>query len=139
MMPERRPGTPTVVDGIRYRSKFEAAVAQDLLNRGVEFGYEAERLAYEVPRIYVVDFTILRPRHLRIEVKGYFPPEDRRRLVELKRKHPDLDLRLVFQRAKTRISKARGASTYAQWAERNGFPWAEGRVPEEWIEEVNDG
>lgn len=69
-----------------------------------------------------------------IEAKGRLTPQDRRKLIEVKRAHPEIDLRLLFQRANTRLSKARNSMTYAQWAKRHGFLWAEGPdVPREWV------
>jgi hypothetical protein len=115
---------------VYYRSGFEAGVAHDLHRREIGFEYEAHKFLYEIPAIYVVDFSI---GDMHIEAKGYFSPADRRKLLEVKRAHPDLDLRLLFQRANTRLSKARRSMTYGQWATRHGFPWAEGTVPDHWL------
>lgn len=121
----------TEVNGTRYRSRFEASVALDLHDRGAVFEYESETYFYESPRMYVPDFSLR--NGIQVEVKGWLLEADRRKLLEVKRANPDLDLRLVFQRASARISKAPRALTYAQWAEKHGFPWAESRVPEEWL------
>lgn len=44
------------------------------------------------------------------------------------------DIRLVFSRPNNRLSKS-SKTTYAQWAVKHGFPWAEGTVPASWIKE----
>ena len=92
----RRPGTRTTVEGITYRSKFEASVAVDLSDRGIEAAYESMRIDYDMPRIYVPDFIL--PNGVIVECKGYFPPEDRAKMMEVKRNNPDLDIRILFQR-----------------------------------------
>jgi hypothetical protein len=125
----------TVVNGTRYRSGFEAAVARALLDRGVEFGYERVKLFYERPCVYILDFNI---GDLMIEVKGYFSPADRRKMLEVQRSNPGIDLRIVFQNASNKLSRAPRSSTYGQWATRNGFKWAEGEVPEAWLLEIGD-
>jgi hypothetical protein len=126
------PSRATVVDGTRYRSGAEAAVARDLIDRGVSFTYEAERFLYESPRVYTPDFNLANGIH--VEFKGRFTSEDRRKLLDVKRANPTLDLRIVFQRARARLSRAPKSQTYGAWATKHGFPWAEGRVPEEWLQ-----
>jgi hypothetical protein len=52
----------------------------------------------------------------------------------VKEQHPLFDIRFVFQRSQNKISK-NSKTTYAMWAELNGFPWAEGLIPPEWLKE----
>lgn len=142
-----RKSTATEVDGVRYRSAFEASVAADLAERGVPFQYEATQLCYEVPRVYVVDFDVpggsipkgervvstVSAHTVHVEVKGYFPREDRQKLLEAKRANPDRDIRIVFQNPRNKLTKAKRSMTYGQWADRHGFKWAKGSVPDEWL------
>lgn len=129
-MPPR--GTATRRGSTRYRSKFEAKIAEDLEARGIAFRYEAERLPYEEPRIYVSDFVL--PHAVFVEAKGYFSPQDRKKLLALRRAHPDLDLRLLFERPENKIGKGPHSATYAKWATANGFKWAKGPgIPQEWV------
>lgn len=126
-----------MVEGVGLvRSKYEARVAADLLERGIHPHYEEVRLPYEVPRIYVADFAPRTPsgRQVIIEAKGYFPLEDRRKVLEMVRANPAIDFRLLFQKASTKVR--RGAKlTYAGWADKHGIPWAEGLVPDAWLED----
>jgi hypothetical protein len=124
-----RSKAPSQLNG--YRSQFERDVATDLCGRGVEFRYEDETLLYEIPCAYVPDFTLA--SGIIVETKGYLSPEDRRKLLELKRSHPARDIRLLFQRATNRLGRGPRSLTYAQWAQRHGFQWAEGLVPQSWI------
>jgi hypothetical protein len=61
-----------------------------------------------------------------IEAKGYFRPEAKRKMVAVKRQHPELDIRLIFYSA----SKAN-----VRFAERYGFKYSVGEIPEEWLTE----
>ena len=120
--------------GVRYRSRFEASVAEQLQKAHVPFTYEDHEFFYEIPSVYLVDFA-LRNGRMFIEVKGYMPPADRRKLLAVKKCHPSEDIRLVFQRASNKLSRAPKSLTYGQWAQRHGFPWAEGAVPLSWLRE----
>lgn len=126
-----------MIDGIRYRSRFEAGFAGLLKHRRISFTYERETILYEVPRVYLPDFKIRTAsgKEFFVELKGYFPSEDRSKLAEVKRAHPTLDLRLIFQRADTRLSKAARAWSYGQWATNHNFLWADGTLPDAWMEE----
>jgi hypothetical protein len=119
---------PTI-EGTPYRSKFEVGIAADLEARGVPFEYEKLRLKYTTEHTYKPDFTA---GTVVIEAKGYFTSEDRSKLLAVKKANPDLDLRLLFQRASNKLFKE-SETTYADWADKHGFPWAEGRVPDEWL------
>jgi hypothetical protein len=52
----------------------------------------------------------------------------------LAEQYPELDIRFVFMRASNPIYKG-SKTTYADWAERYEIPWADGRIPEEWLKE----
>lgn len=122
----------------QYRSKLEERIASQLENAGVEFAYENLKLKYSIPaRIatYTPDFCV---GPLVIEAKGYFrQASDRQKLILVKQAYPDLDIRIVFQRASNPIYKG-SPTSYARWAEDHGFKWADGgRIPEEWLEQLN--
>jgi hypothetical protein len=59
-----------------------------------------------------------------VECKGYLRPEDKAKLVAVKRQYPNVDLRILFYA----LNKS-----YTKWADRNGFRWAVGKLPKEWI------
>lgn len=132
MMP-RRTARPTFHLKTRYRSKFEAEVAKLLHANEIPFRYEEERLPYELACVYVPDITL--PGGVLVEVKGRLTPPDRRKLLEVKRSHPGRDIRLLFQNAAQKLSRAKKSQTYGQWATRNGFVWAQGpEIPKEWLD-----
>jgi hypothetical protein len=94
-----------------------------------------EKIEYEVPakkHKYTPDFTL--PNGIRIEAKGYLTAEDRAKMKRVKASNPFLDIRFVFGRASNKLNKE-SPTTYAMWAEDNGFKWAEKVIPREWITE----
>lgn len=117
--------------GKRYRSAFEASVARDLDERKVPFQYEAETFLYEMPTTYVADFSL--PLGVIIECKGYMDARTRKHLLYVKKKYPNTDIRLLFQRASTKLARGPQSMTYGQWATKHGFVWAEKTVPESWV------
>lgn len=114
----------------RFRSKFEAGVAASLVKRGLAFDYESRALPYTIESIYTPDFVL--PNGVIVETKGIFDADDRRKMVAVKAAHPHLDIRLCFQKADVRLSRAPKSLTYWQWAERHGFIWCEGHIPTTW-------
>ena len=116
------------------RSKFEERFATDLTARGIDYWYEPLRLRYaKAPGVYTPDFWLrCAVGGILIETKGLFTSADRTKMIAVKRAHPDRDIRLVFQRAKNTLSKT-SKTTYAMWAEKHGFLWAEKVVPDAWL------
>ena len=117
------------------KSTFEERVIADLTSRNVPHEYEPIKLAYHVERNYIPD---LRVGNMIIELKGYFRQDSQRKMKAVKAQHPELDIRFVFQRGSSTIqgSKKRKDGTKMtcmEWAERNGFVWAETTIPKEWL------
>ena len=55
-------------------------------------------------------------------------------MLAVKKQHPDLDIRLVFQAPHNTISKG-SKTTYAIWAEKNDFKWCSYHsIPLDWFE-----
>jgi hypothetical protein len=131
----RWPKRPALIRAL-YKSRLEDRIAQQLEAAELPFHYEGERLAYYVPARaakYTPDFRI---GSIYIEAKGWLKPEDRLKLRLIKEAHPEMDLRLVFQRASAPIYKD-SPTTYAKWCDDHGFPWADkGTIPTEWINEA---
>jgi hypothetical protein len=114
-----------------YRSRLEERLARWFELNGYEFEYETLRLSYTLSSTYTPDFIL--PNGVILEAKGYFKPEDRRKMLAIKKQHPDLDIRLVFQQPKNTLTK-RSKTTYEMWAEKNGFKWAAAHdIPPDWF------
>lgn len=116
------------------RSKFEENIVSYLKRKNVDFKYETE--SYEYTLNYKPDFIL--PNGIIIEAKGYLRPEDKRKMLAVKRSNPDLDIRFLFQNA---FNFATKKMTYSAWAEKHGFGWhhsPKGIVPSKWINEKKD-
>jgi len=119
------------------KGTFEERVIVDLSNRGVSFEYEPDRITYSVERHYIPDIRL--SDTLYVELKGYFRQDAQRKMKAVKEQHPELDIRFVFQNATSTIQGAKkrkdgSKMTCAEWADRNGFVWAEATIPEEWLQ-----
>ena len=113
------------------KDAFEDAI-NDQIEQHEKPVYEQYRLPYTLDCNYTPDFLL--SNGILIEVKGYFEPEDRTKLLQVKKQHPALDLRIVFQNARQKLSKT-STTTVADWCDKYGFPWAEKRIPDEWFRE----
>jgi hypothetical protein len=114
----------------KYRSGLEVQIASQLEKAGVQFGYETIRLKYQRICYYIPDFIL--PNGVLIEGKGWFTPQDRSKLLLLKKQDPSLDIRLVFSKSTARLNK-KSRTTYAEWSTTNGFLWSEKVIPQEWL------
>lgn len=119
----------------KYRSTLEHNIALHLEKVGAKFQYESIRLPYIRKCAYTPDFILW--NGIIVEAKGWFRSADRSKLVLVKKASPWIDIRLVFQRASNRLNK-HTKTTYAEWATKNGFPFAEGRIPEDWLKERDE-
>lgn len=121
-----------------FRSGLEERVAQELTELGVGYTYEEEVIEYLKPaRVskYTPDFVL--ENGIIIETKGRFLTADRQKHLLVKKQHPDKDIRFVFSRSKTKISK-QSKTTYADWCEKNGFMYADTSIPTAWLKETKN-
>lgn len=118
-----------------YASGLEVSAAKDLEQRKIAFEYEQLRIPWldVKQRHYRPDFLILK-NYIIVETKGLFSPTDRRKHVEVKEQHPDLDIRFVFTNPNSKLYKG-SKTTYAMWCEANGFMYAKQDIPEDWLKE----
>ncbi len=115
----------------KFRSTLEQRIATLLMTLGISYEYESERVSYTIEHHYTPDFVL--PNHVYLEAKGYWAPEDRRKVLAVKKDNPDMDLRMVFQAPYNTISK-RSKTTYAQWCEKHEIPWTHFHdIPLDWL------
>jgi len=117
----------------RFKSKFEQQFALDLEDKGIPYEYEKITLPFTQEHKYYPDFDL--GGVMLIETKGRFTGRDRAKHLKVKEAHPDRDIRFVFMKASNKLS-TKSKTTYSEWCDKHGFKWAEGRIPEEWQEEV---
>ena len=118
----------------RYRSGLERGIAEYLKDNQQKVRYEALKIEWEDLRYrtYTPDFVL--DNGIIIETKGIFDSEDRRKHLEIKKQHPELDIRFVFSNASARLYK--GSKTkYSEWCDSKDFMWAHRVIPEAWLKE----
>ena len=114
-----------------FRSGLEERVADLLCELGVSYDYESTTVPYVIQHTYTPDFLL--PNGVFLECKGYWDPEDRRKIKAVKTQSPELDIRMVFQSPFNKISK-KSKTTYAKWCERHNIPWCSyATIPLEWL------
>lgn len=116
-----------------WRSGLEERVAKELTEAGVGYEYESVKVKYDVheTRTYTPDF-ILKKGYVIVETKGRFTTADRKKHLLIKKQHPKLDIRFVFQNSRAKLYKG-AKSTYADWCDKHGFQYADKSIPEEWL------
>lgn len=118
-----------------FRSGLEKQIADQIERAGQTVRFEKMVIKYTVPeRVskYTPDFEL--DNGIIIESKGRFLTKDRQKHLLVKEQHPDIDIRFVFSRSKTTISKT-SKTTYAMWCEKHGFKFADKYIPDEWLTE----
>jgi len=122
----------------KYRSKYEKRFAEKCTKT---FAYEALSLEWVPPvkvKKYTPDFIFQKKDGgtMMIETKGVLTTADREKMKCVKEQHPEKDIRFLFQRASNKIRKG-SKTSYSDWAEKNGFKWAEGEeLPLKWLKEI---
>ena len=127
----------SVAVGLKYgfRSGLEEKVADYLTSKGVGFSFETMKVPYvkpETKHIYTPDFIL--DNGIIIETKGRWMMEDRKKHVLIRKQHPNLDIRILFQNANAKISKG-SKTSYADFCEKHGIPYAHREIPVAWLKE----
>lgn len=117
-----------------YRSGLELKIAQSLDEMGFKYGYEKLKIEWEdlAYRTYTPDFVLA--NNIIIETKGLFTSADRRKHVEIKKQHPELDIRFIFENSRRKLYKG-AKNTYAKWCIQKGFRYYDRIIPEDWLTE----
>lgn len=116
-----------------YRSGFENKVASALSEQKIKFEYEVTQVEYIKPQTnhkYTVDFTL--PNGILIETKGRWTTEDRKKHLLIKKQHPELDIRFVFQNPNGKIRKG-SKTSYGDYCDKHGILWADKEIPKAWL------
>lgn len=91
----------------------------------LKYEYETKKIPYVLAGHYIPDFIIDTPTgRILVECKGYFRPEAKRKMVAVKKQHPELDIRILFYCLRAQ---------YVKWAEKNGFRYAIATIPADWL------
>jgi hypothetical protein len=115
----------------KYRSGFEERIAKELDKRAIPYLYEAQSFEYTTRSRYKPDLFLM--NGVILELKGFFSPSDRRKHVAMKEQHPELDVRMVFQRNNLLTRKSK--STYGMWCDKYDIPWCVWPdIPTDWLQ-----
>ena len=117
-----------------YRSGLELKVADYLKQQKCKYKYEALKIEWEdlTYRTYTPDFVLY--NGIIIETKGMFTAADRKKHLAIKKQHPQLDIRFVFENSNRKLRK--GAKTrYYQWCNKHDFDYYDRIIPEEWLKQ----
>lgn len=130
----------------KYRSDIEASVGSQITSQGLDVFYETMRLPYTIPASkhhYTPDFELVKKgqQKMILEVKGTgarygLTLATRKKMLYIKETYPELDIRFVFINAKFPLRRG-SKTTYAMWAEKNGFKWCQKEIPADWFTEVS--
>ena len=117
-----------------FRSGLEENLKRQIEAAGKPVVYEQLVIPWTLHRkcTYRPDFVL--PNGIIIEGKGIFTTADRQKHLNVQAQHPDLDIRFVFSRASSRISKA-SRTTYAAWCESKGFQYHDKVIDPRWFRE----
>ena len=116
---------------MNYRSGLEGRFGAYLEKLNVPFLYECTRYPYITYSKYTPDFFL--KNGVIIETKGFWKPSDRSKMKAVKQQHPELDIRMVFQRNNTLSKKSK--TTYGMWCDKHGFPWCVfPNIPLDWLQ-----
>lgn len=120
---------------MKLKGDLEPKVFAQLMTFPVSVTYESVQLPYTIVenRRYIPDFIVETPsgRTLYLEVKGYFRPDDRKKLAAVREAHPEKDIRLVFK-TDNKLN-AKSPTRYSDWCKKHGWTYAVGPIPEEWM------
>ena len=114
-----------------FKSGLEEKVSDLLCELGVDYEYEGISFDYTITHEYTPDFYL--ENGIVLETKGFWRPEDRRKIKQVITDNPEIDLRMVFQDPYKKISK-KSKTTYAKWCSRYGIKWcAFHAIPVDWL------
>jgi len=117
-----------------YRSAIELNIAEQIEEQGQEIRYEAIKIQWIdlSIRTYTPDFVL--DNGIIIEVKGRWTAHDRKKHLEIRKQHPHLDIRMVFENSRKKLYKS-SKTTYALWCAKKNIVFADRIIPEAWLKE----
>ena len=121
-----------------FRSGLEATIADQLRAASQPVVFEEFKIPWVLHKdcTYTPDFLL--PNGIIVESKGRFVTQDRQKHLVIQKQHPDLDIRFVFSRSSSKLSKV-SKTTYGKWCSTKGFTYSDKTIPLSWLSEpVNE-
>jgi hypothetical protein len=120
---------------VGYKGGLEPKVAAMLRRKKVKAKHESKRIPYEIreKHYYLPDFVITdTDGHVwYLEVKGWFRPQDVKKMKWVKECNADLDIRFMF--ASDSKFSSKGKMRYSDWCKKHGYQYCVGELPNEWF------
>jgi hypothetical protein len=130
------------------RSNFERTCASELMLMGVSFEYESIEMEFhsrvrsgtcnecggtDVVKIrwYTPDF-VLEDKKIIIEAKGKFTAENRTKMLDVIRDHPEWDIRMWFMYDNKLAKKSK--IRYSDWCKKHGITYHCGKEAPPWAD-----
>lgn len=131
-----------------FRSYFEQTIAEWLDKNKIKYEYEPRSFPYVsrikngrcsvcsapavqdrdyTPDFYFPDFGFY------AECKGNFTSHDRKKMRDVKRSWPDIDIRMVLQSNNLIVAGDRNGARYSNWCVKYGFPFALRSIDSHWF------
>jgi len=113
----------------KFRSDFEREFWDYNYNK-IPLAFEPYKISYTVQeeKKYIPDFVVDPSRGLDgnwiVETKGYFTGSDRKKMLNVRRCNPSLNILLVFQR--DNYLTPNKATRYSDWARKHNFDYCIG-------------
>jgi hypothetical protein len=111
--------------------KFDAAFIEGL---PIDARYEVTTFEYKISEIrkYTPDWTVvMKNGHMvYLEYKGVLDGKTRKKMKLVKKQHPKLDIRIIFEKASNKIYRG-SKTTYGMWADQHGFKWEDNVMPKD--------
>jgi predicted nuclease of restriction endonuclease-like RecB superfamily len=101
-----------------FKSKLEEIIA-DFYKMADK--YETEKIEYVLKNTYTPDFCFS-DANTYVEVKGFWKPSDRRKMLEVIKQYPNKKFIMFFQDSTIKITK-RSKTTYGDWCDKNKITW----------------
>ena len=117
-----------------FRSGLEQLVAKQIKKSNHDIRYETTKIKWVdfSIRSYTPDFIL--DNGIILEVKGFWSTSDRRKHVEIKKQHVNLDIRMVFENSKRKIRKGSN-TTYGDWCKKKDILYCDRIIPLSWLKE----
>ena len=134
------------VGGVDVKSGLEERIGRQLLELEIPINYEVQSYQWKeylprafcgncgtkgcyVWRSYTPDYFL--PNGIILEVKGRFTSKDRKIAAAMKEQHPDVDVRMVFD--KNDWLNKNHKNRYGDWCDSKGILWCVREIPKDWI------
>ena len=120
--PKGRKLARTVASMVGRRSMGEVRFdAENIEGKPIDARYESDVFEYLVSetRKYTPDWTVYKRRGgiVYLEYKGVLDGKTRKKMKLMKKQHPKLDIRIIFEKAGNKIYKG-SKTTYGMWADQ---------------------